>query len=272
MPGPADTQQADPRPAEPLVTTAVLDGIAIVTLDDPAHRNSLSAGMTAALVAAFDELDEEPTVRAVVVTATPPVFCAGGHLPDLVAEDRRPLLETYAGFLRIARSRRPTVAAVNGPAVGAGINLALACDIVLVSPSARFDCRWLDVGIHPGGGFCWRLERAVGYRRAVALTLLGESLSAREAIDAGLAWRCVSDLELPTEARTVAAKLASRPPELLRRTRDTLRASAFMADEAAAVEREREQQDWSMAQPEFAATVASVMDRIAARGQGGGSP
>jgi enoyl-CoA hydratase len=260
-----EAESAGPDAGAPLVTTAVLDGIAIVTLDDPAHRNSLSAGMTMALVDAFDELDEEPDVRAAVVTATPPVFCAGGHLTDLVATNRRPLLETYAGFVRIAESRLPTVAAVNGPAVGAGINVALACDVVVASPSARFDCRWLDVGIHPGGGFCWRLERAVGYRRAVALTLLGESLSAREAVDAGLAWRCVSDLELPGEARRLAAKLASRPPELLRRTRDTLRASAFFTDEDDAIERERAQQDWSMAQPEFAATVASVMERIAAK-------
>ena len=264
MPGAADSQPVAGA-AEPIVTTAVLDGVAVVTLNDPAHRNSLSAPMTTALVDAFDDLDEEPDVRAAVVTATPPVFCAGGHLPDLVAADRRPLLETYAGFVRIAESRLPTVAAVNGPAVGAGINVALACDVVLVSPSARFDCRWLDVGIHPGGAFCWRLERAVGFRRAVALTLLGESLSAREAVDAGLAWRCHSDLDLPAEARAVAAKLASRPPELLRRTRETLRASAFFDDESDAIERERAQQDWSMEQPEFRATVASIMERIAGR-------
>ena len=262
MAEPADPR-ADAGASPPIVDVAVMDGIAVVTLNDPAHRNSLSAAMTAAIVDAFDDLDEEPSVRAAVVTAAPPVFCAGGHLPDLIAEHRRPLLETYAGFMRIAESRLPTVAAVNGPAVGAGMNVALACDVIIVSPSARFDCRWLDVGIHPGGGFCWRLERAVGYRRAVALTLLGESLSGREAVDAGLAWRCVSDRELPGEARAVAAKLASRPPELLRRTRDTLRASALFTDEDDAVERERAQQEWSMEQPEFKATVASIMERIA---------
>src|SRR5689334_23559540 len=166
-----------------------MDGVAVVTLNDPAHRNSLSAAMTTALVDAFDDLDEEPGVHAAVVTATPPVFCAGGHLPDLVAEHRRPLLETYAGFVRIAESRLPTIAAVNGPAVGAGVNVALACDVILCSPAARFDPRFLDAGIAPGGGHLWRLRDRIGRQAAAALVLCGESLDGEGAARVGLAWR-----------------------------------------------------------------------------------
>ena len=102
----------------------------------------------------------------------------------------------YEGFLRVLRSSLPTVAAVNGPAVGAGLNLALACDVRLAGMSARFDTRFLRIGLHPGGGHAWMLDRAVGPQAAAAMVLFGEALDGARAAEVGLAWACHPDDEL----------------------------------------------------------------------------
>ena len=96
-----------------------------------------------------------------MLTAEPPVFCAGGSLDALLSRDV-PLAACYAGFLALADAPVPTIAAVASPAIGAGVNLPLACDVILAAPGARFDPRWLDVGIHPGGGHLWRLAQRIG--------------------------------------------------------------------------------------------------------------
>ena len=104
---------------------------------------------------------------AVVLTAEPPVFCAGGSLDALLSRDV-PLAASYDGFLALANAPVPTIAAIDVAAIGAGVNLPLACDVILAAPSARFDPRWLDVGIHPGGGHLWRLFQRVGTQGAAA--------------------------------------------------------------------------------------------------------
>src|SRR5690606_30490026 len=110
----------------------------------------------------------------------------------------------YEGFLRVARCPLPTIAAVNGPAVGAGMNLALACDVRLAGQSARFDTRFLQLGVHPGGGHTWMMRNAVGPQAAAAMVLFGEVLDGAEAERCGLAWRCVADDELVDTAFTMA--------------------------------------------------------------------
>ena len=118
------------------------------------------------------------------------MFSAGGSVDDLL-EPKAPLGETYAGFLALMESELPTVAAVNGPALGAGMNLALACDVMVCSPLARFETRFLDVGLHPGGGHLWQLRQRMGRQGAAALSLFGETLDGEEAAAAaaGLALR-----------------------------------------------------------------------------------
>ena len=143
------------------------DAIGVVTLADPDHRNVLSLELTRDLAAAVAHV-LDGGVAAIVLTAEPPVFCAGGSLDDLLAP-RAPLAEMYAGFLALAQAPVVTIAAVGGAAVGAGVNLPLACDVILASPEARFDPRFLDIGIHPGGGHLWRLEQRVGRQAAAAL-------------------------------------------------------------------------------------------------------
>jgi enoyl-CoA hydratase len=245
--------------------TAVTDGVAVLTLDDPERRNALNARMVDEIVEAFDALEADAEVGAVVVTGAPPAFCAGADLGHLGSSRREGLRGIYEGFLRVARSPLPTLAAVNGPAVGAGMNLALACDVRLASASARFDTRFLQLGIHPGGGHTWMLERAVGPAAASALVVFGQVVDGAEAERLGLVWRCVPDSALMETALAMAGRAADAPRELVRRTKATLADVASIADHPAAVERELEVQLWSMDQPEFAARLAALQAKITNR-------
>jgi enoyl-CoA hydratase len=159
----------------------------------------------------------------------------------------------------------PTIALVTGPAVGAGVNLALACDVIVAGESARFDPRFLDVGIHPGGGHLWRLTERVGPQGAAALSLLGDTLTGPEAAARGLAWRCVPDAEGLDLALSFARRAAGRSPELVQRTKRTLRESRPLTDPVAASALELEAQEWSVRQPHFARTVERIRTQLRAR-------
>src|SRR4051812_33417026 len=132
----------DTAPSALVRTSLDDDGVFTITLADAAHRNALRLEMTQALAAAVDH-GIGAGARALILAADPPVFCAGGSLDDLISP-RAPLEETYAGFLAIAGCAMPTIAAVGGACIGAGVNLPLACDVVIATPEARFDPRWLD--------------------------------------------------------------------------------------------------------------------------------
>ncbi len=233
---------------------------ATITLDDPAHRNALSYAMALALVAAVDRA-VAAEVGAIVVTATPPVFCAGGSVDDLL-EPKAPLEEMYAGFLALADAPVPTIAAVNGAAVGAGTNVALACDVILCSPAARFEARWLDVGIHPGGGNLWRLRERVGRQAAAALVLFGESVDGEDAARLGLAWRCVPEAELLDLALALARRAAARPHDLVEATKRTLDASAAVTTSADAVALELGPQRASMESDAFRSRLAELRAKL----------
>src|SRR5262249_27604920 len=148
---------------------------ALVELDDPPTRNALSPDLSIALETAVIEAASRDAT-AIVLHAAGPVFCSGGMLEELEAPTH-PLDAGYRGTNALARARVPTIAVVNGPAIGAGVNLVLAVDVVLASPAARFDPRFLDVGIHPGGGHLRRLAHRVGAQGAAAMSLCGDSLT-----------------------------------------------------------------------------------------------
>lgn len=243
-------------------TTEPDDGVVVVTLDDPGRRNAITAPMVDEVLEVVDRLEADPAARALVVTGAPPAFCAGADLGHLGASRRDGLLHVYEAFLRVARSSLPTVAAVNGPAVGAGMNLALACDVRLAGRSARFDTRFLQLGIHPGGGHTWMLQRAVGPQAARAMVLFGEVLDGPAAADAGLVWRCVPDDELLPTAVALAGRAAAVPPELAARAKATMDDVLALDDRGDAVERELETQLWSMDTPEFAERLAATRRRI----------
>jgi enoyl-CoA hydratase len=237
-------------------------GVAVLTLDDPGRRNALSAGLVDEIVAAFDRLEADPDVRAVVITGTPPAFCAGADLGDLGSAGGPGLRAIYEGFLRVGRSSLPTVAAVNGAAVGAGMNLALCCDVRLAARSAKFDTRFLNLGLHPGGGHTWMLQRAVGPEAAKAMVLFGQVLDGEAAARHGLVWDCVDDHRLLASALELAAGAAAMPRPLVERAKATLAAVASVESHDEAVDVEIEAQLWSLQQPFFAERLAALKSRV----------
>jgi enoyl-CoA hydratase len=249
-----------------LVRTDIVDGVATVTLADPDRRNALNLDMVEEIVTIFDDLESRiGDVGAVVVTGEPPAFCAGADLSHLGGSQRQGLRSIYEGFLRVSRSALPTLAAVNGAAVGAGMNLALACDVRLAGERARFDTRFVDLGLHPGGGHTWMFRRIAGPQAASAAVLFGQVLDGREAERVGLVWRCVPDSELLDAAQAMAARAASGPHELVRKVKATLADMAAIDDHDAAVDRELEPQLWSLAQPDFRDRLAAMQARITTR-------
>ena len=248
-------------PAASLVRHKVEGGVATITLDDAPHRNALSFDMTQAIAAAVEAVLADETVGAIVVTAVAPVFSSGGSLDDLLTP-RATLEQIYRGFESIAEAPVPTIAAVAGPVIGAGVNVALACDVIVCTPAARFDPRFLDMGLHPGGGLLWRLRERIGRQAAAALVLCGESLDGVAAERTGLAWRCVPDDELMTVAMGLAATAAGRPHSLIRRTKQTLDESAAVTDGAGAVALEIEHQRTSMQDPIFLDRLEAIRARV----------
>jgi enoyl-CoA hydratase len=246
-----------------LISVEVDNGVGRIRLDDAEHRNALSKRLSDELAVAVAAVLTEG-VGAIVLSAAAPVFCAGGSLDGLLNRDT-PLSEVYAGYLALVNAPVPTIAAVAGAAIGAGVNLPLACDVVIAGESARFDPRFLDVGIHPGGGHLRQLARRVGVQGAAALSLFGDSLTGPEAQAAGLAWRCVPDDEVEDFALGLARRAVRRSAPLVRRTKQTLRATAGLTDFDEAFAVELDAQQWSVEQPEFAETVRRIQADIAAR-------
>ncbi|MBU6227990.1 MAG: enoyl-CoA hydratase, partial [Acidobacteria bacterium] len=232
------------------------DGVATITLNNPGERNTLTAPMVAEIIAAMDDIEADEKIGAVVVTGAAPAFCAGANLGNLAEATGDSLKNIYEGFLRIAYSPLPTLAAVNGAAVGAGMNLALGCDVRVAARRAKFDTRFLQIGIHPGGGHTWMLRRIAGPQAAMASVIFGEILDGAEAERIGLAWKCVDDDQLMTYAHEMAARAASRPRELLKVTKRTIQDMAHVSEHPAAVERELDPQVWSTRQPWFAEMLA----------------
>jgi enoyl-CoA hydratase len=187
-----------------LVVVSRSEGVATLTLNNPAERNTLTAAMVAEIVEAMEDIEGDASIGAIVVTGAAPAFCAGANLGNLAEADENSLGSIYEGFLRIARSPLPTLAAVNGAAVGAGMNLALGCDVRLAARRAKFDTRFLQIGLHPGGGHTWMLRRIAGPQVAMAAVVFGEVMDGEEAARVGLAHRCVEDDQLLAAAEGIA--------------------------------------------------------------------
>lgn len=245
-----------------LVIVSVSDGVATLTLNNPDERNTLTAPMVEEIVAAMDRIEADQSIGALVVTGAAPAFCAGANLGNLATATGDSLGTIYEGFLRIARSPLPTIAAVNGAAVGAGMNLALGCDIRIAATRAKFDTRFLQIGIHPGGGHTWMLRRIAGPQAAFATVVFGEVLDGAEAERVGLVWKCVADEDLLSEAQRLGARAAEAPRPLLESVKKTIQAMADVDNHPDAVARELEPQLWSTRQPWFAERIAALQKKI----------
>ena len=245
-----------------LVLVSVTDGVATLTLNNPDERNTLTAPMVAEITAAMDEIEGNEKIGALVVTGAAPAFCAGANLGNLQQASGDSLGNIYEGFLRIARSPLPTIAAVNGAAVGAGMNLALGCDVRIAAKRAKFDTRFLQIGIHPGGGHTWMFRRIAGPQATMAAVVFGEVLDGEEAARVGLAYKCVADDQLLAASQEMAARAASRPRALVEVTKKTIKDMHDVDTHADAVKRELEPQLWSTKQPWFADMIGAMQKKI----------
>jgi enoyl-CoA hydratase len=245
-----------------LVLVSVKDGVATLTLNNPDERNTLTQPMVDEITAAMDRIEGDDSIGALVVTGAAPAFCAGANLGNLATATGESLGVIYEGFLRIARSPLPTIAAVNGAAVGAGMNLALGCDVRIAARRAKFDTRFLQIGIHPGGGHTWMLRRIAGPQTTFATVVFGEILSGEEAERVGLVWKCVDDDQLLAEAQAMAARAADIPRPLLESVKKTILDMPNVVTHPDAVKRELEPQLWSTKQPWFAERLAALQKKI----------
>lgn len=208
--------------------------VVVLTLNRPDTRNALSGeAMFAAFEQIFERLDADMDVRAAVLTGAGSAFCSGGNVtemrektgmfggsPEQIARNYR------EGIQRIPRAfqklRVPIIAAVNGPAIGAGNDLACMCDLRIASSKARFAESFVKVGIVPGDGGCWLLPRVVGASKAAELALTGDTIDAEEALRIGLVSRVVAPEALLATALELANRIAANPPQVLRWTKQLL--------------------------------------------------
>lgn len=248
-----------------LITVRVADGVGTITLNDPDRRNAMNLDMCRELDQALNDLEANEQVNAIVVTGAPPAFCAGADLSHLGDSAEDGLLAIYEGFLRVGRSPLPTIAAVNGAAVGAGMNLALICDVRLAARSARFDDRFLDLGLHPGGGHTWMFQNICGPQTAAAAILFSQVFDGEEAARVGLAHQVFDDDALLEAAHAMAAKAGAAPRDLVIRTKRTMQDIRSVAVQRAAVDHELGPQVWSIRQPVFQEKLAGLRARISSR-------
>jgi len=195
--------------------------LATIELNRPASLNALTRTMGGELRQAVDELAGDRSVRAVIVTGAGRGFCAGADLKDrdapLTRSGRpdlgRVLREVYNPLVIALREMaQPVIAAVNGPAVGVGCSIALACDLVLAARSAYFQLSFVNVGLVPDGGASAHVPARIGFTRAAELALLGERLDAARAHEWGLVNELTDDDQLADAARALAGRLAAGPP------------------------------------------------------------
>ncbi len=198
------------------------DGVRILWLTNPAKRNALDRVTRAELAAAVAAVAADRDARVLVVSAEGPSFCAGADLEETfggasersTADLRTELLAFYSSFLAIKALDIPTIAAVRGSAVGAGLNLALCCDLRIAAPDARFGATFSRLGLHPGGGCSYFLTQALGRPRALRVLLSGETLDTATAAASGLIDEVAEDPE--SAAMALAMEWARLEPELAR--------------------------------------------------------
>ncbi len=205
-------------------------GVVVLTLDNPGQRNAMSDEMTAAWVRTVDELADDPDLRVVVVTGAGSAFCSGGNTSWIASEPdatvdrlRTRMLPFYRAWLSIRRLEVPTIAAVNGAAIGAGLCLALACDLRYAAAGARLGAPFVRLGMHAGMGATWLLSDVVGDAAARDLLLTGRTVDADEALRLGLVSRVLPADAFLDEVLRTAREVAATAPVASRLTTVALR-------------------------------------------------
>jgi enoyl-CoA hydratase/carnithine racemase len=238
--------------------------VAVVTLDLPERRNSMSTAMTESWVGLMGRLATDEALAAVVVTGVPPAFCAGGDLswivkdPDASVHDLRDrMLTFYRSWLTVRDLPVPTIAAMNGAAIGAGLAVALACDIRYVASDARLGVPFTSLGLHPGMATTWSLPDVAGMAVARDLLLTGRVVDGDEAVRLGLASAAYRPDEVLDRALEAADRVAAAAPVATRLTLEALRGGGH-ADHATALQWEALAQAATLATQDLQEGIAAA--------------
>ncbi|BDQ13001.1 enoyl-CoA hydratase-related protein [Sediminibacterium sp. TEGAF015] len=210
---------------------SVESGVAFITMNRPDKLNSFNRAMALQLQAIIDQCASDENIRAIYLTGAGKGFCAGQDLAEVVDPEgpgmQRILSEHYNPIvLRLREMQKPVVAAVNGVAAGAGANIAFACDIVVSKSSASFIQAFSKIGLIPDSGGTFTLPRLIGFQRASALMMLGDKVSATEALQMGMLYKIFEDEVFETESKKLALQLATMPTKALGYIKLALNASA----------------------------------------------
>jgi 2-(1,2-epoxy-1,2-dihydrophenyl)acetyl-CoA isomerase len=249
----------------------VAGATAQITLDRPAARNAYSEAMVESLVTAIDAAERDHAVRVIVLTGAGPAFSAGGDLKRMLHKDGMfaggpaELRRRYVdGIQRIPRrltlAEKPVIAAINGPAIGAGLDLACMCDLRIAAAGAQFGSTFVKVGLVPGDGGAYFLTRTIGFPRALELMLTARVIDSDEALRIGLVHRVVAPEELLPAARALADELAALPPLALRLTKRAAYRSHDL-DVDAALELAAAYQGISQNTADHREAVAAMLDK-----------
>ena len=214
------------------LTYAVEDGVGIVTFNRPEAANAMSPDTARELNEVSIEIDADPSVRAVVITATGKMFCSGGDLSAFGAagDGARSLLlkmtgDLHLGLSRLARNNAPVIGAINGTAAGAGFSLVMACDLAISASSAVYTMAYTNAGLSPDGSSTYYMPRKIGDRRARELMLTNRVLKAEEALEWGVVNQVVADEELMETTMALAKKLAQGPTLAFGKVKELLNSS-----------------------------------------------
>ena len=240
--------------------------VATITLNRPEARNAIDMTLRGELVAALDEVEADEAARVLVLTGAGGHFCSGGDVKTMrarrhsAAEGRGRVQALNRMVLRLADFPRPTIAMVDGFAVGAGTNLALCCDLIVASDRARFGEVFWKIGLVPDGGGTWLLPRAIGMARAKELIFTADVIDAAEAARIGLVNRVVPAADLERVTRALAERIAAAPPAVLRMAKHMLNRSAT-TDLAAALDLEAFSQGLAIAGEDHQEGLAAFFEK-----------
>ena len=240
--------------------------IATITLNRPEARNALDLVMRQELGAALDDVEADEHARVLILTGAGGHFCAGGDVKSMrahrhtAAEGRARVQLLNAMVRRLVDFPRPTIAMVDGYAVGAGSNLALCCDLIVASDRAKFGELFWKIGLVPDGGGTWLLPRVVGMARAKELIFTADVIDARDAERVGLVNRVVPVAALETTTRALADKIAAGPPAVLRMAKHMLNRAAT-SDLASALDLEAFSQGLALAGDDHQEGLAAFFDK-----------
>lgn len=213
------------------IITNINNGVATLTFNRPEVFNSFNREMALLFQKQLDASEENPEIRAIVITGSGKAFCAGQDLKEVTTPELHPgfkkiLEEHYNPIIeRIRAINKPIIAAVNGVAAGAGANIALACDIVVASEKASFIQAFSKIGLVPDSGGSFYLPRLIGFQRASALMLLGDKVAAQQALELGMVYKVFEPETFQQQALDLALEMAKMPTKALGLTKQLLNAS-----------------------------------------------